>query len=273
MFKGFKVLDVHTHVYPEKIAEKAVHNLGEFYNFTVHGNGTHSGLEKEAKAAGIDGFFLFCVATNARQVEHVNTSVAALCESSKKNGFEAYGFAGMHQDFENKEAELDRCISLGLKGIKLHPDIQGANADCDSFMELYELMEKKNLKLYLHVGDDRPQYRFSDPERVANVARTFPKLNIVAAHLGGYKAWDSAKEHLYGKFDNVYYDCSSSLWAMTPERAKELIFGCGLDRVMFGTDYPVCNLDEYLDMFMKLDLTDKQREDIFYNNAKRFINL
>ena len=60
---------------------------------------------------------------------------------------------------------------------------------------------------------------------------------------------------------------------MTPERAKELICGCGYDRVMFGTDYPVCNLGEYLDLFMKVDLTDKQRSDIFYNNAINFINL
>ena len=45
------------------------------------------------------------------------------------------------------------------------------------------------------------------------------------------------------------------------------------DRVMFGTDYPVKNPDEEIERFMKIDLTEKEREDIFYNNAKRFLGI
>ena len=71
----------------------------------------------------------------------------------------------------------------------------------------------------------------------------------------------------------MWYDTSSALWAMTPERAVELIHAYGSDRVMFGTDYPVKNLDDELSRFMRLELSEQEREDILYNNAKRFLKL
>lgn len=271
--KKYNIIDAHAHVYPEAIAEKASENLGAFYNFTVRGKGTYSDLEQEATTEKADGFFLLCVATNAKQVEKVNTTIAELCKLSREHGFEAYGFAGMHQDYEDFEKEVKRCKSLGLSGIKIHPDIQRADTDCERFLELYGILEANGMKLFLHAGDDRKEYQYSSPEKIARVAKMFPKMPIVAAHFGGYKAWDDAEKYLFGKYDNVWYDCSSALWAMSKEKAKYLIEACGYDKVMFGTDYPVCNLDEYIDMFMKIDLTEAQRQDILYNNAIRFINL
>ena len=54
--------DIHTHTYPDRISEKAVHNLGEFYNFKVDGKGTYSDLEAQAQGTGVVGFLLFSVA-------------------------------------------------------------------------------------------------------------------------------------------------------------------------------------------------------------------
>lgn len=271
--KKYKIIDAHAHVYPEAIAEKASENLGMFYNFTVHGKGTYNDIEQKAIKENADGFFLLCVATNAKQVEKVNTTIAELCKLSRSRGFETYGFAGIHQDYENFEEEVERCKRLGLSGIKLHPDIQRADADCEKFLKLYEILEAKHMKLFLHAGDDRKEYQYSSPEKIARVAKMFPDMQIVAAHLGGYKAWDDAEKYLCGKYSNIWYDCSSALWAMSKEKAKYMIEACGYDRVMFGTDYPVCDIDEYMDLFMKIDLTEDQRKDILYNNAIKFINL
>ena len=99
--------------------------------------------------------------------------------------------------------------------------------------------------------------------------KDFPKLEVVAAHLGGYKAWDEA--YKLASLDGVWYDTSSALWAMTPERATELVKMLGTDRVMYGTDYPVMLPEHEIERFMKLGLTEKEREDIFYNNARRFL--
>lgn len=272
----YKVFDIHTHTYPEAISQKAVSSLGKFYNFEVHGKGTYADLAEQAnntKGRDIEfaGFLLFSVATNAHQVNKVNDSIAALAEKARSEGFEAVGFAGMHQDYEDYEGEIKRCEDMGLRGVKIHPDIQRMDLESKEMYRLCEIMEGR-LPLFLHMGDDRAEYRYSEPKKLAKLLERFPRLEVVAAHFGGYKAWDEAEEYLYGR-PNVWYDLSSALWAMTPERARELIDKCGHDRVMFGTDYPVCSLDEYVDLFMKIELDDSVRADIFYNNAHRFLKL
>ena len=60
---------------------------------------------------------------------------------------------------------------------------------------------------------------------------------------------------------------------MTPERATEIVKMLGTDRVMYGTDYPVMLPEHEKERFMKLDLTEKEREDIFCNNALRFLKI
>ena len=128
------------------------------------------------------------------------------------------------------------------------------------------------MPLFLHMGDNRPQYRYSEPKKLAKLLDRFPKLEVVAAHLGGYMAWDEAQAELAGR-PNVWYDTSSALWAMTPEFARHMIDILGSERVMFGTDLPVKTLDTEIERFLAIDLTEKEREDILYNNAARFLNL
>ena len=41
----------------------------------------------------------------------------------------------------------------------------------------------------------------------------------------------------------------------------------GTKRVLFGTDYPLWTPESEMERFMKVDLSDAEREDIFYNNA------
>lgn len=268
----YKVFDIHTHTYPEKIASKACENLGKFYNFPVLGQGTYSHLESQAEENNVRGFLLFSVATNAHQVSKVNDSIAELAALSRSHGFKTVGFAGMHQDFENFEYEINRVEAMGLRGVKIHPDIQEVNVDDKRLLPLYEILSEKRLPLYLHVGDNRPEYQFSSADKVLNVHRMFPDLQIVAAHLGGYKAWDMALDLLAGQ-ENIMYDTSSALWAMSPDSAVNIISKLGAENVMFGTDYPVVNTKEELNRFMLLNLSENDREKILWDNAIRFLQL
>lgn len=266
-----RIFDIHTHIYPEKIAGRAVENLGQFYDFVPEGKGTYDDLCTHARSNGVEGLLLFSVATNAHQVEKVNTTIAAMAEKARSEGFLAVGFAGMHQDYPDFEAELARAEMLGLRGVKLHPDIQGIDIDDPKLLPLYEIAQGR-MPIYFHMGDDRPQYRFSEPKKLLRVLQMFPHLEVVAAHLGGYHAHDEAAACLAGH-ENVWYDTSSSLWWCTPEKASRLIGQLGYERVMFGTDYPVKQIETELALFAKLSLTDAQREQILFGNAIRFLHL
>ena len=273
----YKIFDIHTHTYPEKIADRAVESLEKFYDFygdygfAVAGKGTYADLSSMAEDNNVVGYLLFSVATNPTQVEKVNDSIASLAKKSREEGFQTVGFLGMHQDYPDFEKELIRCEDMGLCGVKIHPDIQGVDIDDPKLIELYKLIEGR-MPLYLHMGDYRPQYRFSEPRKLARVLDVFPRLEVVAAHLGGYRAWEEGTDCLAGR-DNVWYDTSSAVWAMTPEYAGEVIHKLGTDRVMFGTDYPVALTKPEIDRILAIDLTEKEREDIFYNNAAKFLHL
>ena len=51
-----KIIDFHTHIYPHKIAEKAVSSVGEFYNLKMQGEGTAENLLKQGKKHNISNF-------------------------------------------------------------------------------------------------------------------------------------------------------------------------------------------------------------------------
>lgn len=266
-----KIFDAHVHVYPDAIADRARVALGKFYSFDVPGKGTYDGYLAECRENSTTGFLLFSVATTAHQVKSINDYIADRMHAARQAGYEAVGFAAMHQDFDEVEVELDRAISLGLTGIKIHPDIQRFDLLDPRMYRICEAAEGR-LIINFHMGDDREEYRYSEPKKLARLLERFPRLTVIASHLGGYKAWDEAAEYLYGN-PSVWYDNSSALWAMTPERAYEITKACGVDRVMFGTDFPVMKIGQYLDLFNLETFGQAEREAILYGNAKRLFSL
>lgn len=268
--KNFRIFDAHTHVYPAQIAARAVSALGRFYDFVPQGNGTVDELIRDGSNASRDGFLLLAVATNAQQVRRVNEYAAQAARIAKDAGKTAFFFAGMHQDCPDMQEELCRAIADGARGMKLHPDIQGADINDRRFYPAYEVLEEKDLPLCLHMGDDRAAYRFSEPRKLEELLRDFPHLRVQASHFGGYRALTEASEILY-PHENVYYDTSSALWYLAPESANKLADQIPRGHLMFGSDYPVERLDRELRYFERLSLTDGQKEEIMYRNAAAFL--
>ncbi len=266
----YKIFDIHTHIYPNAIAEKAVTNLNAFYSFVCEGLGTADDMvpaEIEAKCCGA---LLLGVATTAHQVSRVNEALADACRTYTDNGFTLLAYGCMHQDSEDKPAIVEDILKMRLRGIKIHPDIQGVNIDDERMMPMYEAAEGR-LPIYFHMGDDREEYQFSATERLVRIKKRFPKLEVIAAHLGGYRSWHKAGQ--LAALDNIWFDTSSALWAMTPERAKELIDLLGYERVMYGTDYPVAYPGSELTRFFAIELSEKERCAILYDNAARMLAL
>ncbi|MCM1164550.1 MAG: amidohydrolase family protein [Lachnospiraceae bacterium] len=263
------IIDAHAHIYPDKIAERAVGGIEDFYNMNVDYNGTLDTLLTEGGKAGVDRFLVQSVATVPEQVLSINNFISA---SVQKYPDKLIGFGAMHPDFADVESEVERMISLGLRGIKLHSDFQRFNIDDGRAFPIYECAEKAGLPILFHMGDMR--YDFSSPERLLRVVERFPKLKVIGAHLMGWSVWDKGAELFADsskRFENVYTDCSSSLYAMSPGHAAELIRKIGCDRVMWGTDYPMWSAKDELERFAKLPLTDEERELILSGNARRLL--
>jgi predicted TIM-barrel fold metal-dependent hydrolase len=160
--KKYKIIDAHCHIYPDKIAQRAADSTGNFYDLIPFSDGKISTLLEIGEKFGIDHFVVQSVATSASQVSSINKFIAnAVSQSEGK----FTGLGTLHPDSENLEADVEEIIGLGLKGVKLHPDIQQFKIDDPRMMRIYELCEGR-LPILLHTGDSR--FDYSNPNRVKN---------------------------------------------------------------------------------------------------------
>lgn len=261
-----KIIDVHAHIFPEKIASKAVDSIGAFYEVDkMSGEGTTEALLNSGKQIGVSKYLVFSTATKAEQVESINRFIISECEKHS----EMIGLGTMFIGFENYQDELVFLKNNSINGIKLHPDFQKFRIDDEKLYPVYDYMEKNNMLMLTHSGDYR--YSFSNPEKIANIAKKFPKMNIIAAHFGGWSEWDKAIEYL--NLPNVYFDTSSTFGFGGEEYAKKMIKKYDTTHFFFGTDFPMWDHKKELDRFMALGLPDKTVEDILYNNFASFYGL
>jgi predicted TIM-barrel fold metal-dependent hydrolase len=262
------VTDFHAHIYPDKIAAKAAASIGDFYTLPTIAGGTVGGLLDAGRRGGIDTFVVFSAAAVPEQVSSINTYIASVCAARQGKSPAFAGFGTLHRDIANPAGEIERIISLGLRGIKLHPDMQKINIDDEKMMEIYALLEGR-LPIVFHTGDYR--YTYSHPSRLARVLDNFPRLTAVAAHFGGWSLFDLALEYFRGRF--CYFDVSSSIPFLGPRRAEELIRLYGSERFLFGSDYPMWDPAAELDRFMTLKLSSGEQDQILYKNAQRLLGI
>ncbi len=263
----FYTVDSHCHIYPEKIAQKAVAGTDKFYNTTASGTGIVSDLLEKGEKAGIDHFIVQSVATTPKQVKSINEFIAGCVGKSQGK---LTGLGTLHPDSEDIKGDVKHLIELGLKGVKLHPDIQQFQCDNSDCMKIYELCEENGLVLLMHTGDYR--YDYSNPNRVIPILKRFRNLTFIGAHLAGWSVWDEAYEKL-SEFPNLYVDCSSCFGFFPKDKLFALMKNYGADRILFGTDYPMWAPEKEMEIFMSLDFSNEEREKMLGLNAKRIFDL
>ena len=263
----FTVIDSHCHIYPTKIAKPAVESTGRFYNMTALGDGTVDSLLNIGKNAGIDRFVVQSVATTPHQVKSINEFIASEVANHPDT---LIGLGTLHPESTDLKCDLEHIKELGLHGVKLHADIQRFAIDDYRCCKIYELCEKENIPILMHTGDYR--FDYSNPNRLVPILNTYKNLTVIGAHLGGWSVWDEAVEKL-SSYKNFYVDSSSSLYELSPERATEIIRSYGVERVLFGSDFPVFSPDIELKRFMALPLTDDERRSILSENVLKLYNI
>lgn len=257
-----KIIDFHTHVYPDSIAERGSKSISDFYGIPHSCIGSVDVLLDRSKMAGISLSLLLPVALKAENVRHINEFTA----QTVKDHTEFSGFGSIHADMDNILEEVEGICELGLKGIKLHPDIQGFPVDDERLYPVYDAIAGR-MPVIVHCGD--PRYDHSRPERLRRVLDDFPGLRVVGAHLGGWSMFEKAFEYLYDT--DCCFDFSSCMMFLGRDEMKRYINRYGADRILFGTDFPLWDPVTEVKRFMSLDLGSEEMEKIAYRNAERFL--
>ena len=264
--KMYPIIDCHCHIYPDKIAVKASHSTGTFYDMEMNYDGKLSTLEEIGKSAHISHSVVFSVATTPKQVKSINEYIASVVAASHGK---MTGLGTLHPDSDDMEEDIRHLRELGLRGVKLHPDIQRFKLDDYRCLKIYELCEG-NLPVLIHAGDKR--YDYSNPNRLKPILETFTGLQVIAAHFGGWSIWEEASRELCG-YENLMVDCSSSFPWLDRETSKSIIRRYSADKVLFGADYPMWNPAEQAEYLLSLGLSDEENRKIFYQNAQKLFGI
>lgn len=228
------IIDVHTHVWPDRIAHRALGTpSGTIRRF---GDGTVAGAQRSMQLAGVDRNVCLAVADTPERLEAANAFVGALDPTR------FIGFGTVHAG-RAPEDNLRSLRDNGLSGVKIHPLFQGYGLDDRRLWEVLAALEGEFICLF-HVGPETVggENLLATPRMVAEIASAFPGLTIIAAHLGGYHVHDEALEHLIGR-PGVYLDTSWPPSIASFDRAvvRSAIERHGGDRVIFGSDWPMAD--------------------------------
>jgi len=265
-----KIFDAHAHIFPDRLATKAAENILDFYKVKMaditDGIGTAAQLLSQARVYGVSKILICSVALNIRAVSSINDFMA-----SKLVDKHFIPLGALHPDMETEHIkdEIARISELCLYGVKLHPDFQNFKLAGDKAHKIFDALQGFCKPILVHTGDKRMDN--SHPRYMVEIAKDYPHLQFIAAHLGGWSQWEHAEE--YSSVQNVMFDTSSTLSFLDEERAREIILGLGVRRFMFGTDYPMWQYNTEIDKVLKLGFSQAENELLFYENAAKLFGV
>lgn len=264
------MIDFHTHIFPDKIAARSIEALSKVSGVKAATDGTLNGLLASMDRSGVELSVIMPVVTKPTQFESVNTFAAKVNEQYAGR---LLSFGGIHPDSEDYKSELNQIKDLGLPGIKLHPDYQGAMIDDVRYMNIIEYADALGMIIMVHAGVDigLPEPVHCPPDKARKVLDTLKPKKLLLAHMGGWKQWDEVYEYLAG--ENVYLDTAFCFDYMTQDMFLKLCEKHGTDKILFATDSPWSDARKDMEVIKSLPLTDEAKEAIFSGNAKQLLKM
>lgn len=259
------MIDFHTHIFPEKIAESTLAFLESKCKTKPFTNGMAEGLSQSTKEAGIDLSVILPVVTKPSQFTSINRFAL---EINQEN---LISFGGIHPDSADYKAELNEIKRMGLKGIKLHPDYQGVFIDDIRYERIISYASELDLIVSVHAGFDPgfPDCVHCTPLKASKMLADVKPQKLVLAHMGGFQRWDEVEEFLVGR--DVYLDTAVVFGAISDEQFIRICRMHGTDKILFATDSPWSGQKESVRYLNAIDLTDFEKEQIFDKNARNLL--
>lgn len=261
------MIDFHTHIFPDKIAEKTLEFLSGRCGTVPYTNGMAEGLEKSTDEAGLEFSVALPVVTRPSQFESINR-FASQYQSGK-----ILSFGGIHPDSADYKAELKELKEMGFVGIKLHPDYQETFFNDIKYKRILAYASELGLIISVHAGFDPgyPSCVHCTPDIAREVIDEVRPEKLVLAHMGGFRRWTEVEENLVGC--NVWFDTAVVFGEIPDEQFIRICRSHGTDRILFATDSPWAGQKEFVAYLQNLPMTEEEKKKIFSENAKNLLTL
>jgi predicted TIM-barrel fold metal-dependent hydrolase len=246
------IVDVHTHHHlPEHWGNEHKDHwepvYGEPYPVV-----TPESFDAAMSEAGVDVAVVFGLAATRAGVHTPNRYAADFCRLAKTP---TVPFVALDPTDDDWLDQLDEACDLGFQGVKLYPVLAHFDPFAPENQEFFRVADKRGLVLLWHMGaTPSPPGRLalSQPLVVDEVARRFPSLTQVIAHMG--HPWQRDTNVVLRKNPRVFADVSAS-WSRTMDGYLALVnaqeWGT-VDKLLFGSDYPLWTPRQAMTQFRAL---------------------
>lgn len=267
------IFDFHTHCFPDALAPRAIAHLAEISRkcgLAPTTDGTTQGVLDQMHAHGVDRSLICNVATNAHQMPKVNEFACTLAREQT----ELYALGSLHPHGEDLEGQMRMLGDAGIKGIKLHPDYIRVEFDDPVLHPIFELCIAYDMFLITHAGYDpnSPDHMHCRPEQIVKVLDNFPKITLIAAHMGGIGREQEVLDLLCGR--QLYLDTShSGSYPYRHPMLHKILDKHDPALILYGSDCPWSGQEREQNFVKEAPISDQAKEDIFWNNAARLLHI
>jgi hypothetical protein len=172
--------------------------------------------------------------------------------------------------------ELERAIKeLGLQGLKIHPPNLKIAADDPRLFPIVKKAEELKIPIVIHSypSASDPMFNLSAPERIFRLIWAVgldpdERPPFIIAHMGGVRFLETIDGGGYVDLSGTLLDICDLYGVGFAERLLRKI---GLNRVLFGTDYPIFPYERYFEVLDQMRFTDGEIEQIAYKNAAKLL--
>ncbi|MBQ9885287.1 MAG: amidohydrolase family protein [Lachnospiraceae bacterium] len=263
------VIDFHTHIFPDKIAEGTIKHLSQFGGIKPFATGNLDGLIDVMKAGSIDCSVILPVVTRPQQFDSITRFAEEINNTDfSDRGVKLISFGGIHPDTGDYKGQLNILYSKGFKGIKLHPDYQQTFIDDIRYLRIIEYASSLGMIIVAHAGFDvgYPQLTHCTPDRAKRMLDEVKPEKMVLAHMGGVFMGEWVEQILMG--ENVYLDTAYVADIMDKAHFERMVRKHGADKILFASDSPWKDPGMMKSVIEGLALTKEEKEMILGRNAE-----
>jgi len=183
--------------------------------------------------------------------------------------------------FNNEAAsETVRCLDAGLSGVGELAFYQSGidEASRNKLEAIMEICLDRNMPVLIHTNEPLGHlYPGKTPNTLGQIyrlIRKFPDNKIILAHWGGgIFFFNLLKKEVKETLSNVYFDTAASPFLYDTEIYQVAKNIAGLDKILFGTDFPLLKPERYFKEFEKAGLSAEEKERICGTNAAELLGI
>ena len=268
------VVDFHTHVFPDKIAQKTIDILASKASNKPYTDGTVLGLVKAMEKANVDICVTLPVLTKPLQFDSVANFAIQVNEQFKNAEKRLISFGGIHPACDNIKEKMTFLKDNGILGVKIHPDYQGTFINDDGYVEILKVAKDNDMIVVTHSGIDdgyAGEPVRCPPEMVLEVIKKVKHSKFVLGHYGAHSQWESVLSILAG--NDVYFDTAYTLHEIDKELFAKILDKHGADKILFATDCPWRDIETDLSILKSYRLSKDIQNKILYKNALKLLNI